>query len=415
MTKDQGILRELAKAYGEIAANPVNGERVERIKRINGLVADRPVVWIDEIPWHEMDIEGQLTLHCEDPFARNIEWHLRSTLFRWRYFQGDMVVELAYYVQKVCHVSGPGVSVSESTVATDKRNNIISHQYEDVLATEDQLDQLQPPTVTADPEEDERNLAKARELLGDTLPVRLRGHGIYHAPWDVIARLRGVENILVDLLERPRFMHRTIQVFTDHSIMKYEAMEKLGLMDFNTASLHCTPPYTSELPAPGYDGLHVRLEDIWCRAMAQLFSATSPALQDEFDIQYMRRLMERCGLGYYGCCEPLHKVIPYLRGIKNMRKIGVSPWADIEESARQIGGDYVFARKPNPALVAGTFNQEAVAKETLSTLEACRKYGCPCELVLKDISTVSYRPSNLILWHDTVMDTIDRFTQKYGW
>jgi hypothetical protein len=132
-------------------------------------------------------------------------------------------------------------------------------------------------------------------------------------------------------------------------------------------------------------------------------------MQYEFDLYYMRPLMEKCGLAYYGCCEPLDQFIPYLKKMPTMRKIGVSPWANVQSSAEQIGGDYVFARKPNPANVSREFNREAVANETVETIEAAMKNKCPYEFVLKDISTVNNKPQNLINWAATVTEIIDRY------
>ncbi|NLB36430.1 MAG: hypothetical protein GX824_03900, partial [Clostridiales bacterium] len=42
-------------------------------------------------------------------------------------------------------------------------------------------------------------------------------------------------------------------------------------------------------------------------------------------------------------------------------------------------------------------------------VQACIKYGCPCEFVLKDISTVNYNPENLIVWAKTVSQTLDEY------
>jgi hypothetical protein len=92
-----------------------------------------------------------------------------------------------------------------------------------------------------------------------------------------------------------------------------------------------------------------------------------------------------------------------------MRKIGVSPWANVRSSAEQIGGNYVYARKPNPANVARNFNREAVEQEIAETIEACMENGCPYEFVLKDISTVGGKPHNLISWAKTVTETIDQY------
>ena len=31
------------------------------------------MVWINEVPWHEMNVDQELTLRCEHPWARNLE------------------------------------------------------------------------------------------------------------------------------------------------------------------------------------------------------------------------------------------------------------------------------------------------------------------------------------------------------
>ncbi len=408
-TSDRHILRELAKRHRELAAHEANAERVRRIRRINGLVPQRPIVWIDEIPWHEMDIDGELRLRCEGEQARRVEDYFRRVQFRWKHFQADMVVEDTFYVPKSYRTSDTGVHIRETTLATDGQNHIVSHHYEDQLDTDDKVDALRLPVITARPEVDRENLAAAQDLFDGILPVRLRGRGIYYAPWDVISTLRGVEPVLIDMMERPEFLHRTIEKFTQMGLAQYEQMEQQGLLDYNIASLHCTPPYVDDLPSKDYDGGNVRLKDVWFRGMAQMFTTISPAMHEEFDLQYMRRLMDKCGLSYYGCCEPLDKLIGRLKKIPNMRKIGVSPWADVRSSAQQIAGDYVFAHKPNPAFVVGEFDAEVVRREIRETVEACMDNGCPYEFVLKDISTVSYKPHNLIQWTKTVMNTLDEY------
>jgi hypothetical protein len=240
------------------------------------------------------------------------------------------------------------------------------------------------------------------------MPVKLRGHQIGYAPWDEIAMYRGVENCYMDMMDRPEFVHQIIARFTAIYRARYEQMEAQGLLDWNMPSVHCTPPYTDELPAKDWDGGRVRFKDMWFRGMAQPFGSASAAMRDEFDLQYMRPLMEQCGLSYYGCCEPLEKFIPYLKKVPNMRKIGVSPWADVRSCAEQLGGSYVLARKPNPANAA-YFNREIVTKEIEETVKAALENKCPCEFVFKDISTVNGNPQNLVDWTAAVMGVIDRY------
>jgi hypothetical protein len=213
----------------------------------------------------------------------------------------------------------------------------------------------------------------------------------------------------MDMISNPGLIHKTIAKFTEIYTAIFTQMEAQGLLDYNIPTLHCTPPYTDDIPARDYDGGRSRFKDVWFRGMAQLFSSVSPEMQDEFDLQYMRALMDKCALSYYGCCEPLDRFIPFLKKVPNMRKIGISPWADVRSSAEQIGGAYVFARKPNPANVARDFSKEAVEKEIIETIEACMENKCPYEFVLKGISTVNFNPGNLINWASTVTETIDRY------
>ena len=406
--QEKGILRELARQYAELAALDVNKERRERCRKVNDLTPQRPPVWIDEVPWHEMDIDGQLALRCEDPFARGMEQFFRRKLFRWKYFQADMVLAPWYPLGKASHSTGIGVEAEEQIVKTDEKNHIVSHHYEDLLDTEEKVERLHCPVITGDKEADRRNLELAQDILGEILPVRLTGSYVYFAPWDQIARLRGVEPILIDMAERPELIHKIMEKFQAIGLSTLEQMEKEELLDYEVETLHCTPPYTKDLPAPDFSG-KVRRKDIWFRSMAQMLSTVSPAMFEEFELQYLKPMAAVSGLLYYGCCEPLDNRISLLKTIPNLRKVGVSPWANVRSCAEQLGGDYVYARKPNPAAAALALDEDALRKEIAETIEACQANGCPYEFVLKDISTVGHNPQNLFRWNQVVQETIDRF------
>jgi hypothetical protein len=362
-----------------------------------------------------MNIADALTLTCEDESARQMEWFFRHSLYRWKYIQADTVLENEYPIPKRFTSTGSGLTVREDVISTDDRNHIISHHYLDQLDTFEKVEAMRTPQITAHPKDDERRLDWARDILGDILPATLRGHTIYHAPWDRIPRYRGVLPIMADLVDRPELLHATIKRFTDAALSEMRQMEALGLYDAAPESVHCTPAYTSDLPgfaqekgSPG-SPQPIKLKNIWFRAMAQMFGDISPAMWDEFELRYVKPLMAECGLVYYGCCEALANKIPLLKTIPNLRKIGVSPWTDPESCAEQIGGAYVYAHKPNPAHVSGTFAEDAVRAEITRIIKTCQANGCPYEFVLKDISTVTYKPGNMIAWVDTVMGVIDRY------
>jgi hypothetical protein len=401
MTKaDRELLRDLGKRVAEIAALPAQAETVRLWKALNGLKPERPMFTLDQIPWHEMDVEGELTLRCEDEFCRSIERELRRTLYKWSHMRDDVAVEPFVDIPRAISGMGFGILPEERTLALDINNDIVSHHYEDLLQTEDDLDKIKMPCVREDEAESARRRETASEIFEGILPVRMTGIGpLFFRPWDQIAELRGVTNPLSDLVDRPEFIHATLKKLTAANHALLDQLEAKGLLDARNNLVHCTGAWTDELPAEGFDPAFPRARDVWTAGMAQMFSVVSPAMHDEFEIQYAKDWYARFGLGYYGCCEPLDRKVGIVRKLPNVRKISMSPWVDVERGAEAMGGDYVFSRKPNPALLAAdSFDAEAVEKDLRATLAACRRHGCPVELILKDISTVRYEPARLWEW-----------------
>jgi len=135
-----------------------------------------------------------------------------------------------------------------------------------------------------------------------------------------------------------------------------------------------------------------------------MFSTVSPEMLEEFDLVISRPLFERFGMVYYGCCEPLDRKMARVRKIPHLRKVSMSPWVDEELGASEIRGDYVYSRKPNPALLAWPeFRGQEVRDHLQATVDTCARHGCPLELILKDISTVKYEPQRLWHWAEIAM------------
>jgi hypothetical protein len=208
-----------------------------------------------------------------------------------------------------------------------------------------------------------------------------------------------VENALYALADKPDFMHRLATRLTDGYLSMLDQLEEQGLLCGPQSLIHCTGAYTDELPAAGYDPQKPRTKDLWTRGQAQMFSTVSPGMFKEFEVDYTRRICERFGLVYYGCCDPLDGKMTEVRMIPNVRKVSMSPWVNEERGAAEIGGDFVYSRKPSPALLATDhFSPEKVRTDLASTRRVCEKYGCPLEFILKDISTVRHEPQRLSEW-----------------
>jgi hypothetical protein len=197
---------------------------------------------------------------------------------------------------------------------------------------------------------------------------------------------------------------------TEASLAQLDRLEARGLLGTEQRTIHCSGAWTDELPAPGYDAEKPRAVDLWTCGMAQIFSTVSPAMHQEFELDYANRWYARFGLVYYGCCEPLDAKIDIIRRTPHVRKISMSPWVDVERGAERIGRDFVFSRKPSPALLApDSWSPEAVEQDLVQALQACRRHGTPVEFILKDISTVRYQPQRLWEWAAIALEVAQEF------
>lgn len=407
---DRRILQDLGYQIADIASFPEQAERIDSWKALNGLRPQRPMVMIDQIPWHEMDVDSELLVRSRDPWARTIEEQLRRTLYRWHHMPGDMVVEAVLDVPMAIHGAGYGPVTKEQTAVTDPANDVVGHLYVDQIRNEDELyEKVTIADVYLDEVTTARAMERALEVFDGILDVRAQGARQTFAAYDRIVTWRSAESVLWDLADRPEFTHKIIAHVTDIALDLLDRLESQGLLCQPMSLVHCTGAWSDELPAADFDARHPRAKDLWTYGMAQIFSSVSPAMHKEFWLDYATRWFDRFGLGYYGCCEPLEHKVDLIRALPNVRKISMSPFVDVEAGAEAIGGDYVFSRKPPPSmLAAATWDAQAVRDDLQHTLDACERHGCPVELILKDISTVRYEPQRLWEWHDIACEMTEQ-------
>ncbi|MDW7657378.1 MAG: hypothetical protein SCM11_09420 [Bacillota bacterium] len=407
MQTDKTILRQLAAEVAEIAALPVQKEKIGLWKALNGLKPVRPMVTIDQVCWNEMNVDDSLTLCCTTKENRQYEQKLRRTLYQWRHFPVDMVVEPLLRVPMAVTNSGFGITVQEETAVSDATNDVLGHAYENQFENDEDLEKIKTPVVHHDSDETARRLERAHDIFDGTLTVVAQGVDPYVSVWDPISTWMGVQEILYALVDRPDFMLAMANRMVQGYLAMLDQLEEQGVLCHSQPLIHCTGAFTDDLPADGFDPQKPRTKDIWMFGLSQLFATVSPDMFDTFEIETSLPLFRRFGLVYYGCCDPLDRKMVQVRKIPNLRKISMSPWVDEETGAAEIRSDYVYSRKPNPAqLAAPLFSEQDVRGHLQQSVDVCRKYGCPLELILKDISTVKYEPQRLWRWAEIAMDVV---------
>ncbi len=180
---------------------------------------------------------------------------------------------------------------------------------------------------------------------------------------------------------------------------KLDYLEQNGLLSLNNDGTYVGSGgfgYTDELPQEGHRG-HVRCMDMWGFTDSQETVNVSPEMYEEFIFPYEKPIMDRFGLTCYGCCEPVHSRWHIVKRHHNLRRVSCSPWVDIEEMAENLGDNYIFSMKPNPASLSGpTIDRESIRRELSRALEVTQ--GCRVEVIMKDNHTVGKRYENVVDW-----------------
>jgi hypothetical protein len=404
---DRSVIRDLAKQVRRIAALPVQDERRRQWKAHNSLRPERPMVLLfPEGGWTELMPETSLA--CEEARARDVEWELRRRVYHHEHFADDTVIEADWIVHKAVSSSGWGLEPRHHHSSAARG----SWSFDPVLTNRADLELLQVPRITHDEPETERRLAEAHDLLGDILSVRLKGvdHISYHL-MQQYSYLRGLEQTMIDMFENPELLHDTMRFFVRAHRAILEQYVSLNLLSLNNDGTYHSSGgvgYTDEIPLPDVDPEHIRPDDMWASAESQELAQVGPLQHEEFALRYERELLEPFALSGYGCCEPLTDRLGLVFSIPGIRRLSISPWADVRVAAEELGPNYIFSWKPRPMDLVGPFDEDRVRAYLRTTLDLARANGCVLEIILKDTHTCEHRPERFDRWSRIAREEVDR-------
>lgn len=410
--RDKAVLRALAGEVAEIAALPVHEEKAALWRRLNDLDSARPMVWVNEICWNEMNVGDELTLRTRHPWAQDQERGLRRLLYQWRHLPGDMIVDGFLTCPLAIHSTDFGIIEDVDTIKMDETSDICSRHFKILIKEPEDIQKIRMPVVTHDEKATEIRYQAMCEVYDGIMPVRKSGQThIWFTPWDYLIRWWGVQEAMLDIIARPDMVHAAVDRMVDAWMAELDQFVEQNLLSLdcnNTRVGSGGYGYVSALPGPRFEPEHVKPHNMWGCSNAQIFSDVSPDMHWAFAVEHDLRWLTRWGLTYYGCCEPLDGKIDMLRRIPNLRKISVSPWCNPERAVNEIGRDYVISHKPNPAILAETQWDPVQARKNIRAFLDAAGGQCHVELIMKDISTVRYHPQRLWEWTALAMEEAER-------
>ena len=354
-----------------------------------------------------MNFDGSLNLQCEDPLARGIEWGLRWELYCWKNLPGNMVV--SPYMESPLFVSDTGIGITEdSDLISWEPSGVASRRFHVQISDEKDIEKIKDPVITLNREASDGRLDIMKRIFDGVIPVYQTGvKGMWFTPWDNLIRLTGVEEAMTDLIDRPDYVEALVSRFVDSCMVRMKQYNELNLWASNNNNTRVGSGgygYTSSLPNPDDNHVGAPTSALWGCGNAQIFSEVSPQMHWDFSLKYEMKWLSCFGMNYYGCCEQLHHKIGILSRIPNLRKISMSPWADIRKAAPQCAGKYVLSIKPNPAIFI-SWDPEYARKELRRLLSEAE--GCSAEIIMKDVSTLKYHPENLFAWAKIAVETAE--------
>ena len=117
---------------------------------------------------------------------------------------------------------------------TDEANSVVSRHFNIQIRDEDDLEKIKVPVVTHDTAASEEQYQQLTEIMDGVIEVKklgANGFCFWFAPWDEMIRWWGVQEALVDLYDRPEFVHKAIDKLVNAYLQHARPVRSTGPAD----------------------------------------------------------------------------------------------------------------------------------------------------------------------------------------
>lgn len=388
--QEREFVRDLARRVAEIGASEENEHIKKRWRDVNALRRpDRAPVYCSPVgAWAEILPED--ALECTDSWLRSVETALRRILISVD-IGNDEPVNPWFPVDAVLECDPPNVW------GVDIRRNQTGNAgdawaYDPPLKTPKDFDRLRIPVYTCKHDQTQTALSRADDLVGDILPVRLScGIPLHATLCSYAADLRGLSELMMDMAVAPDLVHRLMAHVRDAVLSAMDQVEAMGILSpNNTAYSYCSDPIGGE------NGQGFTCANMWGSANSQEFDQVSPAMWEEFLLEYQMPILRRFGLASYGCCENLTHKIDGVLSIPNLRIFVSSAWTDLDRVIEKTDGKYTIMWRQKASEVVFP---DDTGKIRHHLLDGTRRLRGRCyQIILRELQTLAGHPDRLHEW-----------------
>ena len=389
-TKDKTRLRDLACKYAEYACGEPMALRREKW-RLHNRLEERTV------PFHIEDNGSYLKdltppLECEDGECRALEARLLRALVSYEKINDDRIIPDRFVVDW-CTAMTAVCDELRITRADDGYGGNLGYKTNKPIRDIDaDFAKLKHRAITLDRERTERMRRLVETAFAGLLPVEVgRPSSLYsNGITNKAVHLMGMQELYLQMAMAPDAVHRLFTFLAEDNLALGQWEEDMDLLtlnhDGNQGYCSGSSQYSDQTSVMA--GEKVRSADRYGYLESQESAGISPEMFDEFLMPHFTRFADKFKLLKFGCCEPVHNLMPQLQRLNGLRKVSVTPWCDLGKLAESCRRDVIWSRKPVPLKLCGErFGPDDLRAHLQETLDVGRDHFV--EFVYRDTNRLT--------------------------
>ena len=388
--KDKNRLRNLAGKYANYARGEPMTQRREKWRVHNRLQEKTFPFNIEDNGSYLSDLTPPL--ECEDDECRALEGRLLYSLVSYEKIDDDRIIPDRFVVDWCTPITG-NCDELQITRADNGHGSSLGYQTNQPIKDIDaDWGKLKKRTISLDREQTERQANLAREVFAGLLPVEVgRVSSLYsNGITNKAVHLMGMQELYLQMAMNPDAVHRlfTFLAEDDLALGQWEEDQNLLRLNNDGNEGYCTGSslFSDQTARPA--GNRVMSTDRYGYLESQESAGISAEMFDEFLMPHFTKLANKFKFLMFGCCEPVHHLMPVLQRLHGLRKVSVTPWCDLHKLAETCRQDVIWCRKPIPLKLCGkTFSPSDLRAHLQETLDIGKDYFV--EFVYRDTNLLT--------------------------
>ncbi|MEI6422775.1 MAG: hypothetical protein WCP55_11185 [Lentisphaerota bacterium] len=355
---DMDCIRNLAEIYSEYACGKVMDARREKWRKHNRM-QERT------FPFHIQD-NGKFMqdlmppLQCEGKEFKELEQRLLYSITSYEKINDDRIIPSRFLVNWQTDIT-PYCEELRFVNSDDGHGGSLGFESNKPIQDIDSdFYKLKKRKITLNRKLTGQHAELAHKAFDGLLPVAIGRASSYYSDGmaNKAVHLMGMEELFMQMAVNTEAVHRLFTFLAEDNLELGRWEEEQGLLtlnnDGNQGYCSGSSQFSDEIIMPAGGEEAIRSSDRYGYLEAQEATGLSPDMFGEFFMPYLLKLAEKFKLMKFGCCEPVHGLMPYLENLQGLRKVSVTPWCNLEVLASTCRKDIIWSRKPTPLKLCGS-------------------------------------------------------------